>query len=251
MKIFTAAALIFSVCAVQSVAAETAILFDEGHGQQFLAGADGPLGLSGLAEVIKTHGMTVKVGSGKLTDEALSQPKALVISGPFASYSAEEAKSVRAFLDKGGKLAVMLHIGTPVAPLLHPLGVDFSNGVLHEKEGILDGEDRNFTVTRLNNHPVFAGISHFSIYGGWALTGFAENAATIAQTSPTSWVDLNGDSKLSPHDVIASFGVVVSGARGAGRFIVFGDDTLFQNRFLHGNNRILAENLAVWLQSAE
>jgi hypothetical protein len=30
--------------------------------------------------------------------------------------------------------------------------------------------------------------------------------------------------------------------------VVFGDDALFQNRFLDGNNRVLAGNLARWLQ---
>jgi len=44
-----------------------------------------------------------------------------------------------------------------------------------------------------------------------------------------------------------AFGVVVAGQAGAGRFVVFSDDAIFQNRFLGDNNRILAANLGRWL----
>jgi hypothetical protein len=40
----------------------------------------------------------------------------------------------------------------------------------------------------------------------------------------------------------------VAGALGRGRFVVFGDDTLFQNRFLDGSNLELAGNLVHWLR---
>jgi hypothetical protein len=42
--------------------------------------------------------------------------------------------------------------------------------------------------------------------------------------------------------------VVVTGELGAGRFIIFGDDAVFQNRFLDRQNRQLAKNLARWLK---
>jgi hypothetical protein len=48
--------------------------------------------------------------------------------------------------------------------------------------------------------------------------------------------------------VVGSFGVVVSGDLGNGRFIVFGDDAIFQNKFLDNSNRQLAKNLARWLK---
>jgi hypothetical protein len=34
---------------------------------------------------------------------------------------------------------------------------------------------------------------------------------------------------------------------GKGRYIIFGDDALFQNRFLVGENLFLAGNLVAWL----
>jgi len=74
------------------------------------------------------------------------------------------------------------------------------------------------------------------------------SARVIASTSPKGWVDLNGDKKLSTGDVVQAFGVVVDGARGAGRFVVFGDDAIFQNKFLDQQNLRLAHNLASWLK---
>ena len=76
----------------------------------------------------------------------------------------------------------------------------------------------------------------------------AENSQLIASTSPKAWVDFNGDKRLSNGDIVQVFGVVAAGRVGAGRFVVFGDDAVFQNRFLDDSNRQLAINLARWLK---
>ena len=76
----------------------------------------------------------------------------------------------------------------------------------------------------------------------------APSSRIVASTSPKAWVDLNGDKKLSDGDVVQSFGVVAVGEVGAGRFVVFGDDAVFQNRFLDESNRQLAKNLSRWLK---
>ena len=47
--------------------------------------------------------------------------------------------------------------------------------------------------------------------------------------------------------MLHSYGILVVGQRGRGRFAVFGDDAIFQNRFLDASNRKLAQNLAGWL----
>jgi hypothetical protein len=53
---------------------------------------------------------------------------------------------------------------------------------------------------------------------------------------------------MSANEVVGSVGVIVAGELGAGRFVVFGDDAIFQNKFLDEQNRRLAKNLARWLQ---
>jgi len=218
------------------------VVFDQGHNQRFLIGDKGELQLSGLADIIRAKGADVSATSGPLNDETLRGVTALVISGPFEALKPEEVEAVAAFVEKGGRLALMLHIGQPLAGLLARLDIDHSNAVLHERENTID-KDINFRVKDLNPVPLFAGLKQFSLYGGWALKAGQGNAA-IAHTSAQAWVDLNGDKLLSENDPVGAFGVVVAGALGAGRYVVFGDDAIFQNRFLDPDNSRLAANLA-------
>jgi hypothetical protein len=221
------------------------VLFDQGHNQRFVIEEKGELQLSGLADTIRAQGARVAATKAPLTDEALNGIAALVISGPFEQLRPEEVEAVARFLKKGGRLAAMLHIGSPLAGLLARLDVDCSNAVLHERRNIL-GNDLNFRVKALSPSPLFNGISEFSAYGVWALNAGA-SSTVIAHTSPEAWVDLNGDGVLSNGDAVGAFGLVVSGTLGAGSFVIFGDDAIFQNRYLDENNKKLATNLGSWL----
>jgi uncharacterized protein DUF4350 len=235
------------VAGIVPVHATQTVVFDEGHGERFVVGKKGDLDLSSLGELFRKQEVEVKTVAVPLTDEQLAGADALVISGPFAPLSAAEVESIDRFLERGGRLVVMLHIGAPLADLLHGLGVDFSNSVIRERHNVIADDPLNFRVTGLEQHPLLAGLTQFSLYGGWALMGFAENVRALASTSVDAWVDLNGDRKLSPDDAVQSFGVVVAGTRGRGEFVVFGDDAIFQNKFLDADNAHLAKNLAAWL----
>jgi hypothetical protein len=235
------------LCAALLNAAESSplILFDEGHGQRLVIDKSGDLDLSKLAGIMRTTGVRVSRATGPLTDDALKDVAALVISGPFKTLQPNEIEAVGRFLKNGGKLAVMLHIGAPLDGLLTSLDIDFSTSVLHERRNVIN-KDLNFRVTDLSPHPLFSGINAFSAYGVWALRPGASTTG-IARTSPEAWIDLNNDGTLSPGDAVGAFVVVVTGNLGKGRYVVFGDDAIFQNRFLDDDNRKLAVNLATWL----
>ena len=239
----------FLLVAGQSLAvAAPVLLVDQGHDQRFVVGNDGPLHLSGLAGVLKEEGFDIRVGTAPFTAETLAGVDALVISGPFARLQPAETDAVMAFLARGGRVSIMLHIPSPVADLVHRLDADFTNYVLSEQENVIDGDQRNFRVRKLASHPLFASMDSFSLFGGWALTNTGDRSAIIASTSDRGWVDLDGDRKLTKGDAVQSFGVVVEGTSGAGRFLIFGDDAIFQNKFLDNQNRQLARNLARWLK---
>lgn len=242
------AAVLYLLASAGAVLAAPVVLIDQYHDQRFVIEKDGPLYLSSFASILKDEGLLVKSSTEKLSDEVLSGVDAVVISGPFMSIDSAEIEALLRFIKQGGRLSVMLHIGLPFSDLLHRLEVDFSNAVLNEQENIIDNNTKNFMVKALGTHPLFAGLNYFSLYGGWALMNTASSARIIASTSPKAWVDLNGDGKLSDGDAIDSFGVVVAGEYGAGRFVVFGDDAIFQNKFLDENNRQLAKNLARWIK---
>lgn len=236
-------------CSVLAEAtAAPVVLIDQSHDQRFVVEKDGPLHLSAFAAILKNEGLSVKSSAEVLTEDRLKGVDAVVISGPFKDIESQEVDVLLRFLERGGRLAVMLHIGSPFSDLLHRLEVDFTNYVLYEQENIIDNDPRNYQVKELGAHPLFGGMDHFSLYGGWALMNTALSARIVASTSPKGWVDLNGDKKLSKGDVVQAFGVVVTGDSGGGRFVVFGDDAIFQNKFLDENNRQLAINLARWLK---
>jgi len=227
--------------------AATKVLFDQGHGQQFGIDRNNDLDLSRLAELVRNNGATVAPLSSPITRETLAETDALVLSGPFHTYSAEETAAIRAFVERGGALCIMLHIAPPVASLLEPFGIVTSNSVIHEQNGVIDGNPLNFRVAALSQEPLFDGVSDFNIHGGWALLPEQAELQAVASTSPDAWVDLNGNGKLDSEDAVQQFAVAVAGRHGNGRLLVFGDDAIFQNKFLTGGNLTLARNLAAWL----
>ncbi len=232
-----------------SAVAAPVVLFDESHAQQFLVGKDGPLDLSELAAVYRENGFQVKSSAGLLNGTELSSVDMLILSGPFRPLDKDEVQAVLDFISKGGGLVVMLHIPSPALSLLKQLDVDVANGTLREEGAAIDGNPLYFKVNRLAVHPLFTGLESFSVYGSWALRGAAEHVSILAETSQNGWVDLDHDNQFSKTDAMQPFGVVVAGRLGQGRYIVFGDDALFQNRFLDEPNRRLALNLANWLSS--
>ena len=249
IRLCCALIILLSLCST-SFAGPT-VLFDEGHGQKFMLDKNGPLDLSSFAELFRKAGCELRVQKEPITRTSLAGVDALVISGAFQPFAMEELEAVASFLSKGGRICIMLHIGSPVGSLLQFMGVNYSNGVIHETDNIIMNDPLNFAVTRLEPHPITAGLRQFKLYGAWALMNKSDNAKVIARTSPTAWVDLDGDQKFTAVDVAQSFGVAVAGRFGDGEFAVFGDDAIFQNKFLEDDNLHLANNLVGWLTAAK
>lgn len=234
-----------------SAAAQQTVLFDEGHGQKFLIEQNGALGLSGLSALFQNEGLRVKTNKGKITDKILAEADALVISGAFLPVTPPEITAILRFVEQGGRLCIMLHIGYPAAELLHRFNVSISNGVVHEQKNRIQENELDFYVTELKPHELMKGVERFSIFGAWALLNTKENAQIVAQSSAKAWVDLNRNNKIDEKDAIQSFGLVIVGKWGSGHFVVFGDDAIFQNRSLAEENALLGKNLAKWLKGAK
>jgi len=239
--------LVFLLSASGAGAQQATVLFDQGHGEMFGVDKEGPLQLTALAERFRAEGIAVRTGNETLNGDQLAGIEALIISGPFIPLAPEEIDAVLRFVKDGGHLAVMLHIGPPAISLLHRLGVDVANGVVRETSNLIGEEPLDFYVTDLPSHPLTLGLEHFAVFGSWAVTGFGEGTEIIARTGPKAWVDLDRDQKLGQQDAVQAFGIAVAGRLGRGRFVIFGDDAIFQNRFLAEHNATLADNLVRWL----
>ena len=126
MRLLVLPAILFCLL-TSTAAAQPRLLFDQGHRQPFRIENDGPLQLQDLATLFRQSGWQVESSSDRLTADRLSGIDALVISGLFTPLDREEIGNVLDYLQKGGKLTVMLHIGTPAANLLQALGIQIGN----------------------------------------------------------------------------------------------------------------------------
>ncbi len=245
--------LLFALCIVPAIAqssvAASVVLFDESHNQQFKIAQDGPLDLSQLGLYYQEAGFQVVSGTEALTKERLAAVNVLVISGAFRPLSGQELAAVIQFVENGGGLAVMLHVAMPVRNLLHRLDVDFTNGTLREVNDVIAGNPLDFKVREFADHPVTSGLGHISLYGSWALRGTGTHVSPLARTSKHGWVDLDRDNRPSKADAMQRFAVMVAGELGQGRYIVIGDDAVFQNRYLDDHNRKLALQMLDWLST--
>jgi hypothetical protein len=244
-------AALLPLLVAQHAKAAPVVLFDQSHGQQFLVEANRPLDLSGLAGLFAEQGAMVKTSTAPISDQVLQGVDVLIISGPFAPITPAEVLAVMKFVYHGGRLAVMAHIADPLMGLLPQMGIAMSSLAVAEQENIVGENGRDFLLKDLASHPLTVGLANFTIYGGWALLEKKKDIAVIARTSHRAWVDLNQNGVLNPGDAMQSFAMVLAGRNGAGSFVVFGDDALFQNRFLKDGNLTLARNLAAWFCGKE
>lgn len=245
-RLILAVALLFAALTAQTAVAQTVVV-DTGHGERFSISETGPLQLSGFAEILRGTGCKIATVKKPISDATLAEADGLVISGAFIPLDRDEVEAVMRFMQRGGKVAVMLHIAPPLTSLLDRLKISHTNGVIQERENVIGELPINFKVNRLGNHAVLKGLHDFSLYGVWGLMNRDSSSRIIAATGPKAWVDLRGD-KVQTKDETASFGVAVAGEVGKGGFIVFGDDAIFQNKFLDRSNKALAANLAKWLK---
>jgi len=246
MLILTIGLMLLAV--VQAEAKKLTVIFDQGHGQKFVIEKEGELDLSGLSGLLKGNGYNVKINAGRINNASLHAADVLIISGAFQPFSPEEIDAVIRFVEGGGKLCVMLHIPQPLTGLMSRLEIYASNGVIQEQENMINNSPLDFYATDMEKHKITKGITKIGIHGAWALMTESETGQIIARTGPKAWIDLNGDGKFNGNDARQAFGVIIAGTLGKGRYLIFGDDAIFQNKFLDRENMSLGKNLADWMK---
>ncbi|MCX7990446.1 MAG: DUF4350 domain-containing protein [Proteobacteria bacterium] len=220
------------------------VLFDEGHGQPFLISKEGNLQLSNLAKILREEGLELFTSDAPFSKNFLKDYKSVIISGPFKEISKQETEELFNFVSDGGNLVVMLHISLPAEGLFKRFGVEITRGSVSESENLITkGKNIDFEIKNLSNNTLFRNLTKFSVYGAWGLISEKDDLI-IAKTSNKSWVDLNRNGIFDDNEPKGPFGIIASGIIGKGKFIFFGDDTIFQNNFLKDENLTLAKNLA-------
>ena len=226
---------------------EVIVLLDQGHGQHFSFKGRRALDLSRFRSEIERAGGTTRILRGRFSQKGLQGVEAVVISGAFKPLRPEEIDALMAFLKRGGRIFIALHIGPPLYGILDRLGVSVSNGVIREREHVIGSKGLDFMVVDLGPWRILRDLGHFNVYGCWALHPTGSGFRSVARTSPSAWVDLNGNRRLDRRDAVSRFSVALHGRHGKGEVVVFGDDAIFQNTFLKGQNLELARRISKWL----
>ena len=146
--------LLISLNSLSAYEAKNIVMFDQGHGQRFLAERSDPLDLSKLAVLFFNDGFRGKICKGEITDQVLAEVDALIISGHFIPFTPSEISVISSFVKNGGRLCIMLHIGSPLTGLLHKMNIAVFKGIVHEQDGEGHRDDLDDAL-----HPLAASLA--------------------------------------------------------------------------------------------
>ena len=158
----------------------------------------------------------------------------LLVLAPYKEFTADEVDSLRAFLDRGGRVLIADEEGN-ANRLLADLG-----STIRVRPGNLSSLDRDhaapglFSVRVVENDTLFAGIETVRVNRPAAVEG----GEPLLETSPLTWDDADGDGRPGGAE---TFGTAVVCAK-EGNLTVLGDPSLFINAMLAENPEFI-ENL--------
>lgn len=146
------------------------VVFTTGHGELAL-NEFAPGGLSEARAVLERDNFEVETWASLAASSVPEGAQLVVIAGPTANFIEPELEALAAFLDRGGRLMVLLD------PSLRPGGGLVETGLetFLERYGVAVG--RNIVVDPANPLPFFGADTIFvNSYGGHSITGPLEQA---------------------------------------------------------------------------
>ncbi len=152
----------------------------------------------------------------------------LLVIAPDRQPKVSEISAYRAFVERGNTLFLADDFGTG-SSILSGLGSRIT--IL---EGNLSSVDREYAdpysvvVYRMANGSIPTRATRLVLNRPAALDG----GDTLFMTSLLSWIDLNGDKRISAGDIMGQFPVMSEEQIGKGRLVVFSDPSIFINSML-------------------
>ena len=244
------------------------ILFLEGHGEISTENRE-RTGLSLAKEILTKQGYDVGTIS-LLTQTAVpDNTSILAVAGPRKSITNDELDRIKAYVDKGGHLLIMIDPDTQadVNPLLKHWGVGVGPGVLVDlQDKLAQGEPTLLLVRTFTEHEITQDLSAVVLLPLARHVTFDEQAGKdwdyvpLARTSPNSWaamkvtgrvITLNEKEDIKgPLPMAAALAPKTPPAEGKPRpaIVVIGNSTFASNAFVNfpGNSDFFLHTVA-WL----
>lgn len=250
------------------------VYFLEGHGERDFNERDDYVGLSSMGEEIRRDDIELEPFSFARQNNLPDDASALIIAGPTRRYSDGELERIRAYLERAGRLILMLNSETDAgfAPLLDQWGIESLDSLVVDPARTLSGFD--LLVDQYGTHPVSDPLAGITTVFYWprALPLKAGDAArpraadepkptALALSSPAAWAET--DLERQPHafdaarDRSGPVPVAVAVERGPlasaaveippMRVVVFGDVDFISNAGVSGGNGDLFMNALNWV----
>lgn len=224
------------------------VVFDLSHGEVFTPTEAGPLNYSIFYNTFKEQGWKVDVTKERISAKTLKGVRTYVIAGPMKTIEDSEIAALHAFVKKGGRLMILLHIAPPAGLLCESFGILVTNFVIGESQDNIEGASQDFYVTRFVKHPITESVNKVALYGSWGLMSGDHNGRIIARTSGGAWADMNRNRSFDAGEPVQEFGVIGVYESGKGKVVVVADDAPFANKFIiAADNGRMAENIIGWL----
>jgi hypothetical protein len=255
-----------------------AVCFLRGHGERDIEDFNRSGGYSDIAEYIRRDVMDVRTMALSETKAIPDDCDALVIAGAQKRLSDAEVSLVRSYLERQGRLMVLLDADTRcgLEPLLADWGVRMADDVVVDASRTLSG--RELFITQYEPHPITAPLRGVaSVFylprsvepalpqGEAADPADRPHAVPLASSSDAGWADTDLDENPMKYDLEADRPgpIPVAAAVEKGpvpgidvqirptRLVVFGDSDFVANGAMTGGNPDFFLNALNWLLERE
>ncbi len=248
------------------------IVFLEGHGERTIKNSDNG-GLSFLKERLETQGYEIE--RGILTDDAaiLQGTAVLIIAGPREPISEVETRLIADFVERGGRLLLLIDPQTTsgLDLLLAPWGLTLGPGIIVDPEDrVSQGSPTALLVQRFTSHPITEGFTAPILLPVSQSVGFDETAAknwafeSLAQSSESSWAETDfsemtpvfdaTDDRKGPFTLAAAMESIPTNGEGTAQpsTVIIGNSAFASNAYAKfpGNTDFLLNAIA-WLAQEE
>ena len=255
-------------------ASRPAVHFIQGHGERSPSDFDRRTGYSRIAARLRDENLDVELLN---LGEAKTVPNhcaLMIIAGPVQSFAPFEVALIRDYLDRKGRLLVLLdaHAKTGLEPLLLDWGAILGDDIVVDETRTLSG--RELYITDYPRHPITEPLQSLASVlflprsiraRSFTAGGDKPVVSELAACSPQGWAEFDPDDAavhFDPQvDIPGPVPVAVAIERGPvpgvhvqirpTRLVVFGDSGFASNGGLMGANADLFLNSANWLLDRE
>ncbi len=251
-----------------------AIHFVQGHGERSPLDFDRRTGYSRIAARLRDENLDVEILNLGEAKGVPAHCALMVIAGPAREFAPFEIALIRDYLDRKGRLFVLLdaRTRTGLEPLLHTWGVLLGDDIVVDETRTLSG--RELYISSYPDHPVTRPLQGLASVlflprsvraRPFTAGGDKPAIADLATSSAQGWAEFNPD-EASPHfdpqvDIAGPVPVAAAIERGPvpgvhvqirpTRIVVIGDSSFASNGGLMGANADLFLNSVNWLLDRE